>query len=550
MSNHHHRHHARGKKPHRRGKSPSEMILPHVGDEGRQRIAKFLHEAEFIVFDIETTGGNPERNGITEIFAIRYCNGEILGTFYSLVNPGISIPPIVRRMTGITNQMVRSAPPINEVMPKFLEFIGQDVMVSHNTIGDMKFIRYFAKQCVGVDMENFYLCTHLLVERLVSEAPDKSLRGLAKHFNFNSGNLHRAEADAYVTLDLFKELVSRLGKAEVSRIEDAIRLQSDLESALRLGWGVKPEVLNNLPRGPGVFYLHDHAGKVMFVSSSFDVAQDVAKMKEATLLPKQLMRLALRSYHVSATKAKSRFGAMLAEGPSLNGHNVLAKPQAWHRREVQAFCIRRVEGAIEVSISTVGPGTIYAFGPLRDHRLAGIFLADIAKIFSVAVKKGNILELPPEAEDYILSLLKGQLAELQRDVEGQRKSLGLWFKPAERKRLKAKSLLLAGLSDLKLPFKIEPLHEICGFITLPVAGAETEVHTIIGLDPVNLTHVKTLQDETNPELEDIFKVGREKAAEFRREGAFIPMSEEVAFRANAVLWWIYNVRGEGKFKHV
>ena len=82
-----------------------------------------LLKGSFVCFDIETTGGNPERNGITEIFAVRYIDGVEAETFYSMVNPKIPIPPIVRRMTGITNRMVKKEPVIEEVMPKFLEFL-------------------------------------------------------------------------------------------------------------------------------------------------------------------------------------------------------------------------------------------------------------------------------------------------------------------------------------------------------------------------------------------------------------------------------------------
>src|SRR4051812_544855 len=81
-----------------------------------------LEEGTFIVFDIETTGGNPTRNGITEICALKYSDGKVQDTFYSLVNPRIPIPPIVQKMTGITNQTVRKAPLIETVFPPFLEF--------------------------------------------------------------------------------------------------------------------------------------------------------------------------------------------------------------------------------------------------------------------------------------------------------------------------------------------------------------------------------------------------------------------------------------------
>ena len=91
------------------------------------KFQQYLHsspaEAEIIVFDIETTGGNPERNGLTEFCGIKIHNGEILDEFHSLINPEIPIPPIVRKMTGINDKMVKNAPKIDEVMPKILKFI-------------------------------------------------------------------------------------------------------------------------------------------------------------------------------------------------------------------------------------------------------------------------------------------------------------------------------------------------------------------------------------------------------------------------------------------
>ena len=92
-----------------------------------------LKEGRYTIFDIETTGGNPERNGITEIFALRFHNGEVIDTFYSMVNPKVRIPPIVRRMTGITDKMVRDAPSIECIMPRFVDFIENDICKIKNT---------------------------------------------------------------------------------------------------------------------------------------------------------------------------------------------------------------------------------------------------------------------------------------------------------------------------------------------------------------------------------------------------------------------------------
>src|SRR6266700_5864563 len=83
-----------------------------------------LVDTEFCVFDLETMGGSPEASRITEIGAVKVRGGEVVGEFATLINPGVPIPPTITYLTGITNAMVLPAPLIDEVLPTFVEFIG------------------------------------------------------------------------------------------------------------------------------------------------------------------------------------------------------------------------------------------------------------------------------------------------------------------------------------------------------------------------------------------------------------------------------------------
>ena len=252
---------------------------PEVPRGQTQHLDLELDQGSYIVFDIETTGGNPEKNGITEIFALRYRVGKIEDTFYAMVNPQIPIPPIVRKMTGITNQMVRDAPTIDAIMPRFVEFVGGDVLVSHNTIGDIKFLRYFSQAACGQPMANYFLCTHLLVEKLVSEAPDKSLKGLSHFFELHhDGDFHRAEGDAYLTLGLFKNLIAKLTMRGIQTLAQAIRFQGDYESGQRLGWGVDQRALAAIPGGPGLLMIKDQEKRTTFVVGTEDMCREAKKL--------------------------------------------------------------------------------------------------------------------------------------------------------------------------------------------------------------------------------------------------------------------------------
>src|SRR5690606_15013306 len=94
-------------------------------------IGEPLHQTTFVVVDLETTGAAPGRAGITEIGAVKTRGGEVIGEFQTLVDPGSPIPPMIVSLTGITDAMVMAAPRIEAVLPSFLEFLGDAVLVAH-----------------------------------------------------------------------------------------------------------------------------------------------------------------------------------------------------------------------------------------------------------------------------------------------------------------------------------------------------------------------------------------------------------------------------------
>src|SRR3954453_22996129 len=99
-----------------------------------------LRDVTFCVLDLETTGGSPSDDSITEIGAIKVRGGECLGTFQTLVNPGRAIPPSITILTGISDAMVVPAPRIEHVLPSLLEFCRDSVIVGHNVRFDVGFL--------------------------------------------------------------------------------------------------------------------------------------------------------------------------------------------------------------------------------------------------------------------------------------------------------------------------------------------------------------------------------------------------------------------------
>ena len=153
--------------------------------------------------DLETTGGSPATCGITEVGAVKLRGGECLGTFQTLVNPGLAIPPQITVLTGITQAMVLPAPRIEEVLPALLEFIGGAIVVGHNVRFDLGFLQAAMHQTERPRLTNRSIDTYGLARRLVrDEVPNCKLGTLSSHLRLSHTPTHRALDDALATGDL------------------------------------------------------------------------------------------------------------------------------------------------------------------------------------------------------------------------------------------------------------------------------------------------------------------------------------------------------------
>src|SRR5436190_10681069 len=144
-----------------------------------------LRDVTFVVVDLETTGGSAADGcSITEVGAVKVRQGEVLGEFQTLVRPHSDIPPFIAVLTGITNAMVADAPPIDSVLPAFLEFAAGSVLVAHNAPFDVGFLRHFAAELDLAWPRFQILDTAKLARRVVTsdEVPNCKLSSLARLF--------------------------------------------------------------------------------------------------------------------------------------------------------------------------------------------------------------------------------------------------------------------------------------------------------------------------------------------------------------------------------
>ena len=178
-------------------------------------------ELEFAVIDLETTGWSPDGAGITEMAAVKVRDGQRLGEFASLVNPGIPVPPGIEDLTGICDQMLATAPKLAAVLPGLLNFADGCVLVAHNAPFDVSFLRAACVEC-GLAWPGFtVLDTVMLARQLMDpdEVPDCKLGTLAGFFRARTAPSHRALADARATADVLGWLMRRLAHRGIKSLD-------------------------------------------------------------------------------------------------------------------------------------------------------------------------------------------------------------------------------------------------------------------------------------------------------------------------------------------
>ncbi len=174
----------------------------------------------FVVFDIETTGLSWEAERITEIGAVKIKDGKIVERFSSFVNPERPIPAEITTLTGITDEMVADAPKIETLLPEFLAFCGDAVMVAHNASFDMGFIRHNAKLRCGVEVKNTVLDTLGLSRALLQDLKKHKLDIVCDYLGVSLKGHHRAVNDAEATAEVFLHFVDMLVEKKIFYVDE------------------------------------------------------------------------------------------------------------------------------------------------------------------------------------------------------------------------------------------------------------------------------------------------------------------------------------------
>ena len=332
-----------------------------------------LAQVPFCVLDIETTGGVASDMGITEVGAVRFVGGEPDGEFHTLVNPGAPIPPFITILTGITHAMVVTAPPVAEMLPALLEFIGDAVVVGHNVRYDLSFINAAAEHHGYGRLPNRSVDTAALARRLVrSEVRNLKLATLAGHFRSPVTPTHRALDDAKATAHVLWALLERAGTIGVTHLDDLLTLPKARGAATY----DKIHLTEALPRRPGVYLFEDRSGTVIYVGKAKDLRSRVRSYfygDTRRRVGQMLRELDRIDHRVCATELEAEVTELRLIGAHLPRHNRRSKPgRAVHWVRVTDEPFPRLS-----IVRTVKEKALAHLGPFRGRRTAQLVVEAI-----------------------------------------------------------------------------------------------------------------------------------------------------------------------------
>lgn len=158
---------------------------------------------DYVVFDIETTGLSSINDKIIEISAVKYIKNQKVSVFSCLINPQISLPNIIVKVTGITDKDLKEKPLIHEVLPEFLNFVKDFTLIGHNVSFDISFINQNLKKMNIKELKNNIIDTLFLSRNTIHDAENYKLETLKRYLNLDF-NSHRAEDDCYTCNALYQ----------------------------------------------------------------------------------------------------------------------------------------------------------------------------------------------------------------------------------------------------------------------------------------------------------------------------------------------------------
>ena len=223
----------------------------------------------YAIVDIETTGGHASANGITEIAIVLHDGKKVTRRYETLINPQKHIPIYISALTGISNEMVATAPLFSEVATEVFSLLHDKIFIAHNVNFDYSFLKYHLSAC-GYELQTKKLCTVRLSRKVFPGLLSYSLGKLCKQLKVELNNHHRAGGDAEATAILFSMIL------ENDKDGHVVQSLNRNSKEQRLPPNLARSEFDKLPNTPGVYYFYNQKGKVVYVGKAKNLKKRVS----------------------------------------------------------------------------------------------------------------------------------------------------------------------------------------------------------------------------------------------------------------------------------
>lgn len=300
----------------------------------------------YSIIDVESTGGQHNKEGITEIALYKFDGSQITDQFSTLINPERPIQPFVSRLTGIRKEMLRQAPKFHEIARRIVETTQDTTLVAHNAEFDYRMLRLEFKR-LGFDFRRKTLDTVELSRQLIPGMASYSLGKLCKSLGIPLTDRHRAHGDALATLKLFQLLLDKDYKKQIIKAS----IISD-EKSTGLNTRLKA-LVNPLPHKTGVYYLHDSEGEIIYIGKSLDIKNRIVQHFSGHSKKAERLRRDVAS--ISHEETGSELIALLKESHEIK-HNkpLLNRAQRRTRCNYGLYKKKNTAGYCELYIAKIG----------------------------------------------------------------------------------------------------------------------------------------------------------------------------------------------------
>lgn len=377
-----------------------------------------FEDAEYAVFDFETTGTSSRNDKVIEIGIVKVHKGKVTETFSSFINPGRPVPYFITQITGITNADVQDAPYFDEVYYKIKEFIGDSILTAHNLNFDHSFLKH---ECANYDLEfpkNEAICTLRLARRLYPQLPSKSLGNLVKQLRIRHRDVHRGLGDASATAKILVRMFKLL------REEHGVETVSDLINFQRISFSPAPftmikkklvDDLAKVPTDPGVYFFKNAKSEVIYIGKAKSLKERLRSyfLSNAMRKSKKIVR---QASSLGFTKTNTELTALIAETELVKTHNPRLNTllKRYPRSHFVRLAVTKKFAPVEVTSSFDFDGNDY-YGPYASRDTANSLKEIIDKTY--LLRECSDKEFSKGKKCYLADIERCLAPCIQGDVE-------------------------------------------------------------------------------------------------------------------------------------